>query len=76
MGFRNIRAAGEVYMQAGTQENADLCLKIIDLLEQDSIELSRSLEGEILDAYRGVVQAELKRVQKVRMQLQQAVKSI
>lgn len=59
-------------MRSEVRESEDLCLRILELLERDGQELSRSLEGEILDAYRRVIQAELKQMREVRGQLLRA----
>lgn len=59
-------------MRSDFLDSEDLCSKITDLLEQDSVELSKSLRGDILDEYRNLMQAELEKMAELRKLLQRA----
>ena len=41
------------------------CKKVIDLLEQDALQFSRATEGEMLEAYRGIVKGEIQEMQQL-----------
>ncbi len=54
-----------------TRACEELCLKLTGLLQQDSRELSRSLRGDILDAYARLVQTEVDSLREIRKRLTQ-----
>lgn len=61
-------------MEQEIEESVVLCRMIMDLLEQDVVTLSKSLQGDILTAYKRVVQAEIDSMQEVQRALLRAMK--
>ncbi len=53
-----------------------LCIKILEMLERDSQELSLHLQGDVIDAYQDMIKAEVDGLDDVQTLLRRAIDQI
>ena len=58
------------------RECLGLCIKLLGMLEQDGSELSLSLNGDALDAYKALTEAEISKLNNVRALLRSAIEQL